>query len=602
MYRKICIWFLGTMIALAVVSGSTASAGLLGWWPLDSDAKDSSGIGNHGTLVGNPTFGQGMVGPALVMNGTSQNVQVPDNSSLHNFSNQITVTAWINPLDLGNSNYYRTIVAKFGPSDRKDLYLYLFVNLGAALAGPRGTDWTPDIPIEIGAWAHVALTYDGSTMVLYKNGVAMATLGVTGNLMLPDASSNGPLFIGYNTSWIEYFSGRMDDVRLYNKALSEQQIQDVITKGTNPTWDKAEKPNPANGTVGVAMPLLQWSKGETAALHSLYLGTNPNLTDADLKSANSPMTMYYHAPGLQPGTTYYWRVDEIEKDGVTTHTGDVWSFVTQALTAYYPTPVDGANSASTSPTLTWMAGVGAIQHHVYFGDSNDAVSQAAAVVDKGTLEEATFAPGALDSLKTYYWRVDEILTGNAVKAGPVWKFTTIKPVDDFESYTDDEGSRIYETWIDGWVNNTGSTVGNAQAPFAEQTVVHGGLQSMPLDYNNAGTPFYSEAEQDFGGAQDWTSNGVDTLVLYVRGRLINSAAPLYVAVEDASKHVGVVVHPDPAVATTEKWIEWKIPLTGFTGVNLAKVKKLYLGVGDRTNPAKGGTGRIYIDDIGLLKP
>jgi hypothetical protein len=312
--------------------------------------------------------------------------------------------------------------------------------------------------------------------------------------------------------------------------------------------------------------------------------------------------MYYHVPGFQPGTTYYWRVDEIEKDGVTIHTGDVWSFVAQALTAYYPTPVDGANSASTSPTLTWMAGAGAIQHHVYFGDSNDAVSQATAAVDKGTVEEPTFAPGALDSLKTYYWRVDEILTGNAVKAGPVWRLTTVKPMDDFESYTDDEGSRIYETWIDGWTNNTGSTVGNAQAPFAEQTIVHGGLQSMPLDYNNADTPFYSEAERDFGSAQDWTSEGVDTLILYVHGRLINGAAPLYVALEDASKHVGVVVHPDPAVATAAKWIEWSIPLSDFAGVNLGKIKKMYIGLGDRTGPAKGGTGRIYIDDIGLLKP
>ena len=51
-----------------------------------------------------------------------------------------------------------------------------------------------------------------------------------------------------------------------------------------------------------------------------------------------------------------------------------------------------------------------------------------------------------------------------------------------------------------------------------------------------------------------------------------------------------------------KWTEWKIPLSGFTGVNLGKIKKLYIGAGDRNNPAKGGTGRIYIDDICLAKP
>jgi hypothetical protein len=262
-----------------------------------------------------------------------------------------------------------------------------------------------------------------------------------------------------------------------------------------------------------------------------------------------------------------------------------------------------SHTASTSPTLTWMAGTGATQHHVYFGDNLDAVTQGTAETDKGALDMTTtsFTPPALESLKTYYWRVDEILTGNVVKTGPVWTFTTVKPVDDFESYTDDEGKRIYETWIDGYTNNTGSTVGNSQAPFAEQTIVHSGLQSMPLDYNNAGTSFYSEAEQDFGTAQDWTAGGVDTLVLFVRGRLINRAVPVYVGLEDASKNVAVVIHPDAAIATATKWIEWKIPLSSFTGVNWPRSRRSTL---DRRSPepSQGSTGRLYIDDIGLAKP
>jgi hypothetical protein len=251
-----------------------------------------------------------------------------------------------------------------------------------------------------------------------------------------------------------------------------------------------------------------------------------------------------------------------------------------------------------------MTGSGATKHHVYFGDSLAAVTQGTADTDKGELDITTtsFTPPALESLKPYYWRVDEILAGNAFKTGPVWSFTTVKSVDDFESYTDDEGSRIYETWIDGYTNNTGSTVGYAQAPFAEQTIVHGGLQSMPFDYNNTGAPFYSEAQQDFATAQDWTADGVDTLVLFVRGRLINRAVPMYVGLEDASQNAAVVIHPDAALVTATKWIEWEIPLSNFTGVNLAKIKKMYIGAGDRRNPVKGGTGRFYLDDIGLAKP
>ena len=57
-----------------------------------------------------------------------------------------------------------------------------------------------------------------------------------------------------------------------------------------------------------------------------------------------------------------------------------------------------------------------------------------------------------------------------VKEGPVWSFTTVLPIDDFESYTDEEGSRIYQTWLDGLSDrSSGSTVGNIDAPFAEQT-------------------------------------------------------------------------------------------------------------------------------------
>jgi hypothetical protein len=367
---------------------------------------------------------------------------------------------------------------------------------------------------------------------------------------------------------------------------------------------KARKPNPANGALSVMAPLLEWTPGDGGIFHDVYLGTSPNLTAADLVASHQFVAIYYHVPGLTPGVTYYWRVDEIEKDGVTIYPGSVWSFTMQDVTAYHPSPVDGATDASVSPALTWLPGSSATKHQVYFGDSLDAVQQGAAGTDKGTLAEpnAVFAPGALESMTTYYWRVDEILVGGAVQAGPVWSFTTCLPVDDFESYTDDLGSAIFDTWIDGWTNNTGSTVGNPQSPFAEQTIVHGGLQSMPLDYNNVNAPFYSEAEREFSSAQNWTVRDADTLVLYVRGRVGNALAPLYVALEDASQNSAAVVHPNAAITNAGKWTQWKIPLTDFAGVNPAKIKKIYIGLGDKSKPAKGGTGRLFIDDIGVIKP
>ncbi len=368
--------------------------------------------------------------------------------------------------------------------------------------------------------------------------------------------------------------------------------RDVVVE----TLAVASGPNPANGALAVVMGLFQWAPGDGARFHDVYLGTTPDLGPAD-RVTRAPFALYYHPTPLQPGTNYYWRVDEVEADGVTVHAGTVWTFMTQALTAYHPDPADGATTVSLAPKLTWLPGQTALKHHLYVGDSQDAVAQATGDADEGELDDPNFALANLEPLTTYYWRVDEAVADGSTRAGAVWSFTTWLPIEDFESYNDEEGqgTRIYETWIDGYADgSSGSTVGYTDPP--------GGLQAMPLDYNNVNAPFYSEAVREFAPVQDWTVDDANALVLSVQGRPTNAAAPLYVALEDASRKVGMVVHPDPAVATTMKWVSWQIPLRAFTdaGVNMARVKKMYIGVGDKANPQKGGSGRIYVDDICVI--
>jgi regulation of enolase protein 1 (concanavalin A-like superfamily) len=79
----------------------------------------------------------------------------------------------------------------------------------------------------------------------------------------------------------------------------------------------------------------------------------------------------------------------------------------------------------------------------------------------------------------------------------------------------------------------------------------------------------------------------------------NSPDKLYVAIEDSTGKVGVATNADAVNYTA--WTEWKIPLSSFAPANLAKVKKMYIGVGDRNNPVADGAGRIYIDDIRVMK-
>ncbi len=129
------------------------------------------------------------------------------------------------------------------------------------------------------------------------------------------------------------------------------------------------------------------------------------------------------------------------------------------------------------------------------------------------------SPSGLLFGTTYYWRVDEV-GGSGPYTGNVWSFTTqeFAAIDDFESYNDTD-NRIFDSWIDGYTDlKSGSVVGYMQAPFAEQMIVHGGKQSMPMEYNNVKTPYYSEATETFSTTQNWTTNGADTLSLWFRGQ------------------------------------------------------------------------------------
>jgi hypothetical protein len=179
-----------------------------------------------------------------------------------------------------------------------------------------------------------------------------------------------------------------------------------------------------------------------------------------------------------------------------------------------PQPAAGAADVTVDSILSWRAGRDATSHDVYFGTNQEELPLA------GSPAQAAFTPSTLEFGMTYYWKVDEV-ADDGVWAGELWSFSTQEYalVDGFEDYTDDieAGEAIFDTWVDGWVNQTGATVGYINAPFAERTIVHGGKQSMPLQYDNSGSPFYSETTRVFDAAQDWSGNGANTLVLYFQG-------------------------------------------------------------------------------------
>jgi hypothetical protein len=201
----------------------------------------------------------------------------------------------------------------------------------------------------------------------------------------------------------------------------------VIQTTLGQTKFKAYNPSPADGATGVTMGWLEWKAGDTAAYHDVYFGTNPNPGLAEFKGRQVGNYHYVSTP-LTAGTTYYWRIDEVEADKTTIHTGDVWRFSSAPLTAWDPTPPDGATNVMPAVDLKWRAGMGATKHHLYFGDSLTDVDSGTGGTDKGELgvAETTYHTGPLYPETTYYWRVDEY-SGTMWLKGTIWSFTTSGP-------------------------------------------------------------------------------------------------------------------------------------------------------------------------------
>jgi len=493
------VWSFTTVPEVAV-----ADPALVGWWTLDEGlggtAVDWSGHGNHGALVGNPQWIDGYQGSALDFDGNNH-VDTGNTTDLATW----TVAAWVKSPKAPSDG------AASGPVHREKNYQLDWnhaneVFRGAAALRVGGADgaWHA---ASFGAlagntWYHLAATFDGTALTSYKNGVLIVSNPAAAGT--PDAETGTLLIARHSTSPGNYFIGTVDDVRVYDRALAEDEIEQVM-RG-NPLLAGSPEPD-RDAIVDIrAATSLDWRAGDTAASHDVYVGTDR----AAMATADNSAAEFQ---GNQSGTSF---------------------------------PLAGL---------------------VEFGGGD------------------------------YYWRIDEIETDGTVHAGDVWKFTVpgYLIVDDFESYDDDidAGTTVYQTWIDGWTNGTGSTVGYAVASggtFGETSIVHSGGQSMPLAYDNSVAPGMAEADRTFSPAQDWTAEAVGTLIVHFRGQADNTGQ-LYVEING----VKIPYEDDPADVAGNAWVAWEIDLAS-AGVALTNITTLTIGI------EGGQTGALYVDDIILTRP
>jgi hypothetical protein len=682
---------------------------LVGWWKFEEASGtlyDQSDYHNDSTSVQGVLYQQaGQKGFALGFDGIDDDVTVGANGRP---TDTFSFGAWlktsstheIDPETSSGTGGVNNQRYAFDPQHggETDGGAGLSVGTNGILVYEHGSNYMPATAVyeaNIGNdWNHIMIVYDNKQPTIYLNGSAVRT-GFTS----PREVVNAPIHFGGMA--YGFFEGLMDEVRIYNRALSAAEIKKL---GARPN---ASMPIPDKGTLYEdTWVSMSWSPGGNAASHDVYFGDNFDQVNDGAESVfqgNQADTNFIvgfpgfpFPDGLVPGTTYYWRIDEVnDTEPNSPWKGDVWSFSIPGNTAYFPEPADGAASVAPDVKLKWTGGFSSKLHYVYFGDNFDEVNNAVGAPPQGTtdytpgplqlaktyywrvdesdifntykgdvwsfttegavesldpangavdvtqtpiltwtpgfgashevyfgadaaslelkgsgsLGSESYEPGQLEWNTTYYWRVDEANNANADSpwTGPLWSFTTANflIIDDMEAYNDiEEGqpgsNRIYLAWADGYDNPAinGSVVGNDPPPIAEQTIVHGGLQSMPMLYDNAVGK--SEATLTLTSNRDWTVKGVNTLIIWFQGEAANAAENLYVALNGSA----VVNHDNPDAALINNWTEWTIDLSRFAdqGVNLANVTSITLGLGNRANPSTGGAGMMYFDDIRLYAP
>jgi hypothetical protein len=438
------------MIILMLVGPGRAGAELVGHWPLDGDGTDISGKGHDGTVNGNvvPTtdrFGNPS-GAMYFPGGGGDNVDV-GNPTDFQMTGAMTITGWayLDSTSPVHGDRNGRVVGKMGGGGSRSWSTGIEKNINSVpltatlQVSPDGgsvisyhDNFQVSFPLD--EWVHYAGVYTpGVSMEVFLNG---ESLGVkTTDVPASQYGSNGqPALIGNRPSCGDCgWYGALDDVRIYNEALTQQQIKAIMVGVA------ASNPDPANGADRVPLDkVLSWDAPDPCNLEQppaqyiVYFDPNETLVrngDASVSFGQQAGTQFDPPGDMELFTTYYWRIDVVDPNfGVPQiYPGAVWTFTTIAPKAGLISPDNGAVDVPRNALLEWDAGFGAIEHIVYFGTDQTLVENGDDSVKVATQTETTFDPD-LDWQTDYFWRIDEVFSVGQPEPGDVWSFTTGSPV------------------------------------------------------------------------------------------------------------------------------------------------------------------------------
>jgi len=317
---------------------------LIGWWRFDGDTLDYSGLGNDGTAVGNPTFVPGKVGSgAIDLDGKSDYVVI-DAVADDIKSKSITLSAWLKTADDRNCEWFSCNTV-----DRDDVIKFCIQSTKAAFR-IEGVYAPSTTAVNDGQWHFLTLVLDGIAGHVYVDGVEENSYGADVTFSDDDLWSIGQEWDSGGPG--AHLAGTVDDARIYDRALTAEEVRKVmmgIPSGA------AFDPSPADEATDVPRDVtFSWTPGEYAPLvngHKFYLSDNFNDVNDGIGGITQSATSYAPAQRLDFGTTYYWRIDEVnDPPDYTIYEGKVWSFTTE-LFAY---PIENVAATASSASQAKM--------------------------------------------------------------------------------------------------------------------------------------------------------------------------------------------------------------------------------------------------------
>jgi len=356
---KKLLYLVPVVLVLALLLGNTASAELIAHWPLDGNYGDATGNGHDGIPLGDPDFVQDSErGLVLEVDGDDRAMveDAPDLNYTANESMTLTLWALYNPALA--SGGWRCIVAK-GRTDTGGDTSWLDTMYGFYVS-PDG-NWVCNvgslggdiIPAPAGEWHHLAFVQDGDN----NDSICYIDLEeVLSGSAASNETTGRPFFIGASGTDLniyEGFGGLISDVRIYNEALTGDALAATTIPITSPGL--AHNPLPNDEATDVPRDVaLSWESGDYANTHDVYFGFNfDDVNDAAKASPEYKTTKSLgdesYAPGtLNFGTTYYWRIDEVNAppQQSTVFKGEVWQFTTEPVA--YPIADVTATASSSS--------------------------------------------------------------------------------------------------------------------------------------------------------------------------------------------------------------------------------------------------------------